>query len=267
MGLFPNGILKNDIDHLGETLTVTVKEGVGELQVGLAENIRFASTELSGNITRIADRLDAALDKAEKGLKSSVETASNALGENIRALSDAVTNHRNLAAGNIKELIDYAADRFDKTIEHRLAETVATISNVVDEKVATMRRELADAAREQKRTWLRNILISLGATLVVAAIAVTIKAASPKHAGDEFDLLMVFRVAVGAFALAGTVSFIWRVVTRWLRLNPAERDFGMLLAGDTGVFSPRGVLAHLALLILGAALWAVLVLKPDLLGF
>jgi len=266
MALFPNGILKNDIDHLGETLTATVKEGVADLQVGLEANIKHASAELSGNITRIADRLDTALDKAEQGLKSSVETASNALGENIRALSDAVTNHRNLAAGNIKELIDYAAERFDKTIEHRLAETVSTISKVVDEKVATMRRELAAAAGEQKRTWLRNILISLGATLVVAAIAITIKAASPKAAGEEFDLLMVFRVAIGAFAVAGTVSFVWRVVTRWRRLNPAERDLSTLLAGDTGVFSPRGVLAHLVLLVAGAALWAVLALKPEWLG-
>ncbi|MDR1816821.1 MAG: hypothetical protein LBR07_01265 [Puniceicoccales bacterium] len=257
---------EGDIDHLGETLNETVKKGVVDLQAGLAENIRLASGELRENIAQIGDRLDTALDKAEQGLKSSVESASTALGENIRALSDAVTDHRNLASDNIKSLIDYAAERFDKTIEHRLGETVATISKVVDEKVATMRRELADAAREQKRTWLRNILISLGATLFVAAIAVTIKAASPKGAGDAFDLLLVFRVAIGAFAVAGTVSFVWRVVMRWLRLNPAQRDLSSVLAGDTGVFSPRGVLAHLALLVAGAALWAVLVLKPEWLG-
>jgi hypothetical protein len=254
--------LKGDIDHLGETLNATVEKGAVELQKGLDKNIRTASLELSTNIGQIADRLDQTVLNVESGLKSAVENASSALSQNIKSLSEEVNRHRNLTKEDITKLIDYTCEKFDATIDRRLQETTARISVLVDEKVTTMRKNLSEAALEQKRVFVRNTLIALGSAIGIALLSI----AAQRHFNTSVDTLSVFRLVLGALATAGTISFGYRVFMRYQTRNKTERDITTVLLGDAGIFSPKGLLFHLIFLLVGTGLWLILLLKPEWFG-
>jgi Fe2+ transport system protein B len=254
--------LKGDIDHLGETLNATVEKGAAELQKGLDKNIKSASLELSANIEKIADRLDQTVLNVEASVKSAVEDASSALGQNIKNLSEEVNKHRNLTKDDITKLIDYACEKFDATIDRRLQETTARISTLVDEKVTTMRKNLSEAALEQKRTFIRNTLVALGSAIGIALISLAAK----RFLNTPFDILSVFRIVLGALAAGGIISLGYRVFIRYQKQNQTKRDITTVLLGDAGIFSPKGLLFHLIFLLLGAILWLILALRPEWLG-
>ena len=254
--------LKGDIDHLGDTLNSTVEKGAVELQKGLDKNIKAASLELSANIWQIADRLDQTVLNVESGLKSAVENASSALGQNIKSLSEEVNKHRNLTKEDITKLIDYACEKFDATIDRRLQETTARISTLVDEKVATMRKNLSEAAFEQKRVFVRNTLVALGSAIGVGLISIAAK----RYLNTPFDGLSVFRIVLGALAVGGIISFVYRIVIRYQKKSEAERNISTILLGDSGIFSPKGLLFHLVFLFIGVVLWLLLAFKPEWFG-
>jgi hypothetical protein len=254
--------LKGDIDHLGETLNESVGKGVGELQKGLDRNIQTASRELSTNIAQIADRWDRSIVNVESGLKSAVENASEALGQNIKSLSDEINRHRNLTKEDVTALIDYACGKIDATLDRRVREVTEQVSALIDVKVSALRTNLSEAAVEQKRVFLRNALIAVGSALAVAGFSIATK----RFSNTPLDALAIYRIVFGAFAAGGTVSFGYRFFTRYRKQDKTRRDLVKVLSGDAHVFSPKGLFAHLGLLVLGGALWLVLALRPEWFG-
>ncbi|MDR3228819.1 MAG: hypothetical protein LBT53_05345 [Puniceicoccales bacterium] len=233
--------LKGDIDHLGKTLTETVEKGADEMRKGL----------------------DHAVQAAQEGLRAAVHDASEALGQNINRLSEEVNKHRNLTKDDVTVLIDYACDRLDATVDKRIKEVLAQVSLMVDEKVTAARTGLSAAAAEQKRVFVRNMLVAIAGAVGVGLVSV----AARRLSGTDFDTLAVFRIIFGALAAGGTVSFVYRVLARYLRMGKTERDLLRVVVGDARVLNPRGVLLHLLCLLVGLAFWTVLALKPEWLGF
>ncbi|MDR0534860.1 MAG: hypothetical protein LBG65_00640 [Puniceicoccales bacterium] len=256
------GLFKSDIDHLDQRLGENIRTAAQEFQASLDQNIRTASRELGANIERIADRMDAALAGAETGLRAAVKDASDALDRNISRLGDEVSRQRSLTRDDITSLVDYACEKFDTTMARRLAEATGTLSGLVDQKIAAARAQLAESAREQKRTALRNMLVALGGTILTALIVV----AARRHAGASFDALTIFRITYGALTAGGVALYLYRAWTRYRALNPDQRNLAIVLAGDARMFSPEGVLPRLLLLLLGCLLWFILAFRPEWLG-
>lgn len=253
--------LKDEIADLGDTLDRSIKTGASELQKKLDLNINTASRELSANVDRIGARFDVTVAKAEESLKATVETASIALEKNIRILSSEIHAQRSLTKDDVMQLIDYASQKFDQTIEQRVLEIKSQTSGLIDEKVASIRKSLSEAAAEQKKVFLRNAAIAVGSAIVVAVVSIS----SKKLSNSSFDAVTVFRIVLGMFAAGGAASLIYRLCIRYATRSPDEQNLIKVVLADVRVLNPKGFLAHTAFLIIIITIWVMLGFFPELL--
>jgi len=255
--------LKDEIEDLGKTLDRSIKTGTAELQKKLDNNIQTASAELAVNVDRIGIRFDVTVAKAEEGLKSTVQTASAELEKNIRILSSEIHAHRSITKEDVIQLIDYATDKFDAAIEKRVLEIKAQASSLIDDKLASIRKGLSEAAAEQKKVFLRNASIAVGSAIIVALVSIT----SKKFSNSPFDALTVFRIIFGMFAAGGAASLVYRIFLRYKTKSELERDAIKVIISDVRMLNPKGFAFQAAVLLVAVTIWLILTIKPGLLGF
>ncbi len=136
-------------------------------------------------------------------------------------------------------------------------------SILIDDKLASFRKSLSEAAAEQKRVSMRNAAVAVGSAIVVALVSIT----SKKMSNSPFDALTVFRIVLGMFAAGGAASLLYRLFLRYKTKSELERDAIKVIISEVRMLNPKGFAFQAAVLLVALTTWLILALKPELLGF
>ncbi|MGZ8252120.1 MAG: hypothetical protein ACXW1P_06805, partial [Methylophilaceae bacterium] len=162
-------------------------------------------TGYKAEVELLGDRMDQSVLLAGKQLHDVVERASTQLDARIQQISDEIHDQRQLTKADIEGLIDYATERFGEALDNRIEKLRSETSNMITDKIDQVRKELTEAASEQKRGALRNAMVAVGASILVGILSLYYK----KYMGGDINLIDIFR----SFLLALTVGYAsWLVI-------------------------------------------------------
>jgi hypothetical protein len=210
-------------------------------------------TGYKAEVQLLGDRMDQSVLLAGKQLNDVVERASTQLDERIQQISDEIHDQRQLTKTDIEGLIDYATERFGEALDNRIEKLRSETSNMITDKIDQVRKELTEAASEQKRGALRNAMVAVGASILVGILSLYYK----KYMGGDINLIDIFR----SFLLALTVGYAsWLVikqVNRYIQASRLKRNAVMVSMRYFEVLRPKGALWQLLGFLLVAGLWAL----------
>ena len=228
-------------------------------------------------IDRAGERLSEVMGKgvrlAGKELREVVESASREIDAKLDKISDELHCQRQFTKDDVRELVDYAADRLSQVLDERIAVMKREISDLAKEKTEYFKAEVdaffiqrqQDLARERRRMVL-NIALALAASLGVALVGLWYKG---YIGGAEVDMFTVFRIVLAALTGGYGVYLVVNLLTRWLRLAEHRKDMLFLAARYWGVLRPASVFGTFILLLLSAVVLLLLAFPEqvaDLLG-
>ena len=229
-------------------------------------------------IDRAGERLSEVMSEgvrlAGKELREVVESASREIDAKLDKISDELHSQRQFTKDDVRELVDYAADRLSQVLDERIAVMKREISDLAKEKTEYFKAEVdaffiqrqQDLARERRRMVL-NIALALAASLGVALVGLWYKG---YIGGAEVDMFTVFRIVLAALTGGYGVYLVVNLLTRWLRLAEHRKDMLFLAARYWGVLRPASVFGTFILLLLSALVLLLLAFPEqvaDLLGF
>ncbi len=203
---------------------------------------------------------------AGRELREVVESASREIDAKLDKISEELHSQRQFTKDDVRELVDYAAERLSNVLDERIAVMKREISDLVREKTEYFKAEVdaffiqrqQDLARERRRMVL-NIALALAASLVVAVVGLWYKGVI---GGAEVDIFTVFRIVLAALTGGYGVYLAVNLLTRWLRLSEHRKDMLFLAARYWGVLRPTSLLGTFVMLIL-AAIVLLLLTFPD----
>ena len=228
-------------------------------------------------IDRAGERLSEVMSEgvrlAGKELREVVESASREIDAKLDKISDELHSQRQFTKDDVRELVDYAADRLSQVLDERIAVMKREISDLAKEKTEYFKAEVdaffiqrqQDLARERRRMVL-NIALALAASLGVALVGLWYKG---YIGGAEVDMFTVFRIVLAALTGGYGVYLVVNLLTRWLRLAEHRKDMLFLAARYWGVLRPASVFGTFILLLLSALVLLLLAFPEqvaDLLG-
>lgn len=202
---------------------------------------------------------EAAVDKAGDKLGEVVEGASRAIDEKLDKISQELHSQRSLTKDDVRELVDYAAERMSVVLDARIAVLRREITELAREKTEYFKAEIddffvrrqQDLARERRRL-LMNIVLASGTALGVGAVSLFYKGMA------NWDPLTVFRIVLASLAGGYGVWLVLSLLRSWLRLSEHRKDVVYLAARYWGWLRPASVFSTLlvlaVLLILSLAL-------------
>jgi len=210
-------------------------------------------TGYKAEVQLLGDRMDQSVLLAGKQLNDVVERASTQLDERIQQISDEIHDQRQLTKADIEGLIDYATERFGEALDNRIEKLRSETSNMITDKIDQVRKELTEAASEQKRGALRNAMVAVGASILVGILSLYYK----KYMGGDINLIDIFR----SFLLALTVGYaswlVFKQVNRYIQASRLKRNAVVVGMRYFEVLRPKGALWQLLGFLLVAGLWAL----------
>lgn len=222
---------------------------------------------------RLSEVMGDGVRLAGKELRDVVESASREIDAKLDKISEELHSQRQFTKDDIRELVDYAADRLSQVLDDRIAVMKREIADLVREKTEYFKAEVdgffiqrqQDLARERRRMVV-NIALAMAASLGVAVVGLWYKG---YIGGAEVDMFTVFRIVLAALTGGYGVWLLVNLLTRWLRLSEHRKDMLFLVARYWGVLRPGSVFGTLILLILSALVLLLLAFPEqltDLLG-
>lgn len=222
---------------------------------------------------RLSEVMGDGVRLAGKELREVVESASREIDAKLDKISEELHSQRQFTKDDIRELVDYAADRLSRVLDDRIAVMKREIADLVREKTEYFKAEVdgffiqrqQDLARERRRMVV-NIALAMAASLGVAVVGLWYKG---YIGGAEVDMFTVFRIVLAALTGGYGVWLLVNLLTRWLRLSEHRKDMLFLVARYWGVLRPGSVFGTLILLILSALVLLLLAFPEqlaDLLG-
>lgn len=190
----------------------------------------------------------------------SIQKASAEIHVHIDSLGSEINKQRSMTRADVEMLIDYAAHRFGSVIDEKVSSARAEIGVLVTEKLAELRGELSAAATEQKRTAVRNASVAVGSAVFIGLLSLAYK----KMLHGEIDLFTVFRSVLAAAAAGHLVWLVQRNLSKYFLMNRTQKSVFVVGAQYLGVFTPKGAMGHLALLVALLTGWAALSFWPQI---
>lgn len=222
---------------------------------------------------RLSEVMGDGVRLAGKELREVVESASREIDAKLDKISEELHSQRQFTKDDVRELVDYAADRLSQVLDERLYVMKREIADLVREKTEYFKAEVdgffiqrqQDLARERRRMVV-NIALALAASLGVAVVGLWYKG---YIGGAEVDMFTVFRIVLAALTGGYGVWLLVNLLTRWLRLSEHRKDMLFLAARYWGVLRPASVFGTFIMLILSALVLLLLAFPEqlaDLLG-
>ena len=201
------------------------------------------------------ESLIVAIDKAGDKLGEVVDGASREIDDKLDKISQELHSQRSLTKDDVRELVDYAADRLSVVLDDRIAVMRREISELAKEKTEYFKAEIdaffvhrqEDLSRERRRL-LMNIVLAMSAAIGVGAVSLFYKGLA------HWDMLTVFRVVMASLAGGYSVWLILSLLRNWLRLAEHRKDMFYLAARYWGWLRPASVFTTLLVLVLMVAL-------------
>ena len=227
-------------ENLAEVAEVAIDRAGERLSDVVRDGVRLASQELQSVVAGASREIDAKLDK----------------------ISQELHNQRQFTKDDVRELVDYAAERLSQVLDDRIAVMKREIADLVREKTEYFKTEVdsffiqrqQDLARERRRMVL-NIALALAASLGVALVGLWYKGFI---GGAEVDMFTVFRIVLAALTGGYGVYLAVNLLTRWLRMSEHRKDLLFLAARYWGVLRPSSVFGTVVLLILSGVVLLLL---------
>jgi hypothetical protein len=208
---------------------------------------------------------------AGRELREVVESASREIDAKLDKISEELHSQRQFTKDDVRELVDYAAERLSNVLDERIAVMKREISELVREKTEYFKAEVdaffiqrqQDLARERRRMVL-NIALALAASLAVAVVGLWYKGII---GGAEVDMFTVFRIVLAALTGGYGVYLAVNLLTRWLRLAEHRKDMLFLAARYWGVLRPASLFGTFVMLILAAIVLLLLAFPEQVAGW
>lgn len=208
---------------------------------------------------------------AGRELREVVESASREIDAKLDKISEELHSQRQFTKDDVRELVDYAAERLSNVLDERIAVMKREISELVREKTEYFKAEVdaffiqrqQDLARERRRMVL-NIALALAASLAVAVVGLWYKGII---GGAEVDVFTVFRIVLAALTGGYGVYLAVNLLTRWLRLSEHRKDMLFLAARYWGVLRPTSLFGTFVMLILAAIVLLFLAFPEQVAGW
>jgi len=244
---------QKEMDYARESLAAASQAAIdraGEkLSEVMGEGVRLAGRELREVVLSASREIDAKLDK----------------------ISEELHSQRQFTKDDVRELVDYAAERLSNVLDERIAVMKREISELVREKTEYFKAEVdaffiqrqQDLARERRRMVL-NIALALAASLAVAMVGLWYKGII---GGAEVDMFTVFRIVLAALTGGYGVYLAVNLLTRWLRLSEHRKDMLFLAARYWGVLRPASLFGTFVMLILAAIVLLLLTFPEQVAGW
>jgi hypothetical protein len=225
-------------------------------------------------IDRAGERLSEVMSEgvrlAGRELRDVVESASREIDAKLDKISEELHSQRQFTKDDVRELVDYAAERLSQVLDDRIAVMKREIAALAREKTEYFKAEVdaffiqrqQDLARERRRMVL-NIALALAASLVVALVGLWYKG---YIGGAEVDVFTVFRIVLAALTGGYGVYLLVNLLTRWLRLAEHRKDMLFLAARYWGVLRPASVFGTFVLLLLSALVLLLLAFPEQVAG-
>lgn len=225
-------VSREAIDQAGKRLSDVVKDGVSQ-----------AGTELKDVIWQASQEIDAKLDK----------------------ISDEIHAQRQFTKGDVRELVDYAGEKLGALMDERIVRAKTEISELVQDKVEYLKREVdgffierqRDLARERRRLFI-NVAVAVLASLSLGFISWLYH----QYLGGGLDVFAIFRIVFASLAGGYTAYLALKLVRRWLSMSEHRKDTLFLFSRYWGVLRPQSIFGTVVLVCLMAALLGFL-LFPD----
>ena len=207
---------------------------------------------------------DAAVDRAGDRLGQVVDNASQAIDQKLDKISQELHSQRQFTKDDVQELVDYAAVQLSNVLDQRIAVMRREIAALVEEKTEYFKTEIddffikrqQDLARERRRL-LINIVLASGAALSVGAISLFYKGVR------DWDLLTVFRVVLASLAGGYGVWLALSMIRGWLRMTEHRKDLVFLAARYWGWLRPASIFSSLVVFGILALLSLVLMFPNE----
>lgn len=221
------------------------------LKEGSSHFKRAAKELMAEDVTPLVNQ---SIDRLSEEVQGAIAVAGQQLDRNIAMLSEEIHNHRSMTRDDISALIDYAAQQFGAAIDLRVAAVKEETSQLINDKVDLLKKELQEAAVTSRHTMYTNAAISTGAALGMAAIGLVYK----KVSLGELDLLAVFRIALLSCATFSFVLGVLKAFQHWRVMQPAKKNFATIALGYLGLLRPNGAAGMVILSIAMLAGWLAL---------
>ena len=210
-------------------------------------------TGYKAEVELLGDRMDQSVILAGKQLNDVVERASAQLDARIQQIGDEIHDQRQLTKTDIEGLIDYAAERFGEALDKRIEKLRDETSNMITDKIEQVRKELTEAASEQKRGALRNAMVAIGASIVVGILSLYYK----KYLGGDINLFDIFRSTLLALTVGYALWLIIKQISSYIQSSRLKRNALVVSMRYFEVLRPKGALWQLLGFLLVAGLWIV----------
>lgn len=192
---------------------------------------------------------EAAVERAGERMGQVVDNASQAIDQKLDKISHELHSQRQFTKDDVRELVDYAAVQLSNVLDQRIAVMRREITGLVEEKTEYFKKEIddffitrqQDLARERRRMII-NILLAAGAALSVGAVSLFYKGVR------EWDLLTVFRVVLASLAGGYSVWLVASLLRGWLRMTEHKKDMVFLAARYWGWLRPASIFSTLVVL-------------------
>lgn len=216
-------------------------------------------TGFKDEVQQLGDRMDQAVLLAGSQLREVVEHTSNQLDERIRQIGEELHAQRQLTKTDIEQLIDYATRGFGEVLDQRIEKLRLETSAVISDKINQVRAELTEAANEQKRNTLKNAMIAIAASIMVAVVSLFYK----KYLHGEIDLIDIFRSSLLALTVGYTLWLVFKQVGTYLRSSRLKRNAVIVGIKYFDVLRPRGAIWQFIALACIITLWALVTYSPE----
>lgn len=210
-------------------------------------------TGYKAEIELLGDRMDQSVLLAGKQLNDVVERASDQLDARIQQISDEIHDQRQLTKADIEGLIDYATERMGEVLDSRIEKLRVEASGMITDKLEQVRKELSEAAGEQKRGALRNAMVAVGASVVVGLLSLYYK----KYLGGDIDLIDIFRSSLLALTVGYGLWLVFKQISRYIQSSRLKRNALVVGLNYFDVLRPKGALWQFLGLALVIGLWAL----------
>lgn len=210
-------------------------------------------TGYKAEVELLGDRMDQSVILAGKQLNDVVERASAQLDARIQQISDEIHDQRQLTKTDIEGLIDYAAERFGEALDKRIEKLRDETSNMITDKIEQVRKELTEAASEQKRGALRNAMVAIGASIIVGILSLYYK----KYLGGDINLFDIFRSTLLALTVGYALWLIIKQISSYIQSSRMKRNALVVSMRYFEVLRPKGALWQLVGFLVVAGLWAL----------
>jgi hypothetical protein len=236
------------------------KESLAEASQSAIDRAGERLSEVMGDGVRLAGR----------ELREVVESASREIDAKLDKISEELHSQRQFTKDDVRELVDYAGERLSVVLDERIAVMKREISELAREKTEYFKSEVdaffiqrqRDLARERRRMVL-NIVLALAASVGVALVGLWYKGFI---GGEQVDMFTVFRIVLAALTGGYGVYLVVNLLTRWLRLSEHRKDMLFLAARYWGVLRPASLFGTSVLLVLSALVLLLLAFPEQIAG-